>query len=69
MLFYTWKGEKIPTESSRQTVKADCQILGTAVANGASVIYSEDTDILKIAGIRIKVLPIPRLSQQELDLS
>ena len=68
ILFQNWKQKNESTSNTRQTVKADCQILGTAIAHGASTLFTEDKEILKMAGNRIKVLPIPPQAQQELDL-
>jgi len=55
-------------DSARQVVKADCQIAGTAISCGASVLYTEDAQLLKMAAPFISTKPMPPIGQQELEL-
>jgi predicted nucleic acid-binding protein len=67
-LFRTWiDGTKNKT-SVRNVVKADLQIAGTAIAKGASILYSEDEELRRIAGRDIEVKPLPPIEQPEFDL-
>jgi len=65
-LFNRWKHTQSP--GSRQVVKADCQIAGTALAKGATSLYSEDNQIKTIAGDLLNVVPMPSVEQPELGL-
>jgi len=62
-------GRKYHTEVSehapgREEVKVDCMIVAIAVANRASVLYSEDPHVQKIADGFITVREIPQIPQQ-----
>ena len=47
---------KRDSAASRHALKADTQIIGTALAHGASCIYSHDTSLKKMAEGFIEVL-------------
>lgn len=53
--------------NTRDKIKADCQILGTAIANGAEIIYSNDDGMKKLAQNRINVAEVQGVPSQ-LDL-
>jgi predicted nucleic acid-binding protein len=53
--------------ADRDVVKADLQIAGTAIAKGASILYSEDKELRRIAGRDIEVRPLPPIEQPELE--
>jgi predicted nucleic acid-binding protein len=58
--------EKIKNNSSatRAKLKADCQIVATAIVHGASCIYSYDEDLAKFAKGYIEVKQIPDIPEQ-----
>ncbi len=63
-IWQSYKGHKAmkvlqKIESTRNALKADCMIVATAVASGASCIYSHDDDIRKIAQGHIAVQEVP----------
>lgn len=63
-IWKSYKGHKAmkalqKLESTRDALKADCMIVATAVASGASCIYSHDDDIRKIAQGHIAVQAVP----------
>ena len=66
-------GEKSPS-STRAKAKFDDQIVAIASVEGATVIYSDDPDIKKLAGTRCKVIGIadlplpPQDAQMKLQL-
>ena len=55
------------SENTRDKIKADCQILATAIANGARIVYSNDDGMKKLARNRINVAEIQGVPSQ-LDL-
>jgi predicted nucleic acid-binding protein len=56
------------TLSGRQIVKADCQIAGTALSNGALALYTEDVQLQKLATPYLPAKVMPAIGQQELDI-
>lgn len=59
---YHPKGSK--HSPGREELKVDCMIVAIAVANQASLIYSEDPHVQKIADGFITVREIPQIPQQ-----
>jgi predicted nucleic acid-binding protein len=55
---------KNDTSASRAKLKADCQIVATAITHGASCIYSYDEDLAKFAEGYIEVKQIPDIPEQ-----
>lgn len=56
------RGDEI---ASRSEIRADCMIIGTALAHGAALIYSHDQKTLgKLAKGFIKVLQMPEIAEQ-----
>lgn len=49
---------------TRNKLKADCGIIGTAIARKADCIYSYDNDLIKMADGFIHVQEMPELKQQ-----
>lgn len=55
---------KNETSATREKLKADCQIVATAITHGASCIYSYDGDLAKFAEGYIEVKQIPDIPEQ-----
>jgi predicted nucleic acid-binding protein len=52
----------------RHVIKADCQIVATAIASQASVLYSDDPDMAALANGRLRVEAIPSIPAQSVLL-
>ncbi|MBW4516522.1 MAG: PIN domain-containing protein [Timaviella obliquedivisa GSE-PSE-MK23-08B] len=62
-----WRTKREPQDRggiSRSEMKADLMIIATAVAKGASCIYSEDLGLKKFAQDYIDVKPLPNIERQ-----
>jgi len=53
---------------SRETIKADCQIIGIALSRNGTCIYSHDDDIRRLAGSLIQVRLVPELQPLQYPL-
>lgn len=51
--------------TTRAHVKADINVIATSIAAGASHLYSEDGQMTALAGGRIIVVGLPRISEQQ----
>jgi predicted nucleic acid-binding protein len=51
-------------QTTREEMKADCQIVAIALTHGASCIYSYDDKLIKFAQGHIEVRQMPELSEQ-----
>ena len=60
------EGEAAP--SSRRAIKADCMILATAIAHGATLIYTEDGRLTNLAADHISVSGLPEVPPQPIPL-
>jgi predicted nucleic acid-binding protein len=67
-LFKTRFGSKAERSGGRKVVKADCQIAGTALASGATVLYTEDVQLQKILSPHLMTKAMPPIGQKEFDL-
>ncbi|MFH0957720.1 MAG: hypothetical protein V1897_03365 [Pseudomonadota bacterium] len=59
------KKERGDQHLTNRDIKADLMIVASALAQGASCIYSDDKGLMKVAGNAIKVEKLPSLARQE----
>lgn len=59
------KKERHEHQLTTRDIKADLMIVASALAQGATCIYSNDQGLMKVAGNAIKVEKLPSLARQE----
>lgn len=60
--------KELKEKSKRNVIKADFQIVATAIVHGATCIYSYDDDFKKIANARIEIRILPEKKPEQIKI-